>query len=247
MTDSPSSTVQSDAAASQPMPNSRADEQTMHPTSQSFFLKRWLYRGSRVWPVLRTRIRWGGRLHSLGPRTIMGRCMMITNPRSVAIGSHVTICPDFILADLDPGCRDNPKIVIGDGTNILFRFQCNAARSVVIGQNVLFASNVLVTDSDHVVRPGGVPVTRNAELVTRPVKIEDNCWIGQNAVILKGVTVGHDSIIGANSVVTCDVPPCSVAVGNPARVVKSLQAGDPEAWSPLPTVDSASGGRAWKP
>jgi len=51
----------------------------------------------------------------------------------------------------------------------------SAAQSVTIGKNVLFASNVLVSDSDHVVEPGGVPVTRNAKFVTRPVRIEDNC------------------------------------------------------------------------
>jgi acetyltransferase-like isoleucine patch superfamily enzyme len=147
---------------------------------------------------------------------------MVPNPRAVAVGSHVTICAGFVLADLDPGCGEYPKIVISDGTTILFRFQCNAAQSVTIGKNVLFASNVLITDSDHVVEPGGAPVTRNGKFMTRPVRIEDNCWIGQNAVILKGVIVGHDSVIGANTVVTRDVPPCSVVAGNPARIVRTL-------------------------
>ena len=83
------------------------------------------------------------------------------------------------------------------------------------------ASNVLITDSDHVVEPG-VPVTRNTRLRTKPVRIGDNCWLGQNAVILKGVTIGDHCVIGANSVVTSDVPSGSVAVGNPARVIKTL-------------------------
>ena len=52
--------------------------------------------------------------------------------------------------------------------------------------------------------------------------VKDNCWIGQNAIILKGVTIGHDSIIGANSVVTHSVPPCSVVAGNPGRVINTL-------------------------
>jgi acetyltransferase-like isoleucine patch superfamily enzyme len=88
---------------------------------------------------------------------------------------------------------------------------------------VLIASNVLITDSDHVIEPGGVPVTRNGRFVTRPIFIDDNCWIGQNAVVLKGVTIGRESIIGANSVVTHDVPAHSVAAGNPARVIKKLE------------------------
>lgn len=54
------------------------------------------------------------------------------------------------------------------------------------------------------------------------VVIEDNVWIGQNAVILSGVTIGHGSIIGTNSVVSGDIPPDSVAAGSPARVIKSM-------------------------
>ncbi|KPL22682.1 MAG: hypothetical protein AMJ75_07625 [Phycisphaerae bacterium SM1_79] len=176
----------------------------------------------RAWSVGRTRLIWGWRLHSLGRRSSLEHPLQVNNPRAVAIGSCVTIASQFILSDLCPGQGEVPKIVIGDECRILYRFQCNAARSVHIGQNVLIASNVLITDSDHVVEPGGVPVTHNRKLVTRPVRIEDNCWLGQNVVVLKGVTICHDSIVGANSVVTHDVPPRSVVAGNPARVIKTL-------------------------
>ena len=177
----------------------------------------------RTWQVGRTRIFWGWRLNALGSRSVLGRSLQVNNPRVVAIGSRITISNQFILADLCPGMKEVPKIIIGDGCIILYRFQCNAAQSVRIGQNVLIASNVLITDSDHVIEPGGVPVTKNCKFITRPVLIEDNCWLGQNAVILKGVTIGHDSIVGANSVVTHDVPPCSVVAGNPARIIKKLE------------------------
>ena len=95
---------------------------------------------------------------------------------------------------------------------------------------MLIAPGVFITDSDHVVEPNGVPVTQNQLLKTRPVHIQDNCWLGVNAVVLKGVTVGHDSIVGANAVVTRNVPPYSIAAGNPARVIKTLD-------SSLPRVD----------
>ena len=78
------------------------------------------------------------------------------------------------------------------------------------------------SDSDHVIEPVGLPVTKNSKFITRPVFIEDNCWIGQNAAILKGVTIGQGSIVGANSVVTHDVPSHSVVAGNPARIIKRL-------------------------
>ena len=177
----------------------------------------------RAWHIGRTRIFWGWRFYSLGSRSVLGRSLQVNNPRAVAIGSRVAIASQFILVDLCPSVKDVPKIIIGDGCTILYRFQCNAAQSVRIGQNVLIASNVLITDSDHVVEPGGVPVTKNCKFITQPVRVEDNCWLGQNAVILKGVTIGHDSIVGANSVVTHDVPPCSVVAGNPARVIKRLK------------------------
>lgn len=178
----------------------------------------------RAWRVGRTRLLWGWRLHALGSRSSLGRSLRVNNPRAIAIGSRVTIGSEFVLADLRPGQGEVPKIVIGDGCIILHRFQCNAAELVRIGRNVLIASNVLITDSDHVVEPGGVPVTKNRKFITRPVCIEDNCWLGQNAVILKGVTIGRDCIVGANSVVTHDVPSCSVVAGNPARAIKRLSA-----------------------
>ena len=177
----------------------------------------------RAWEVGRTRLLWGWRLYSLGNRTVLSYSLQVNNPQAVAIGSYVTIASQFALADLCPGKGEVPKIVISDGCTILYRFQCNAAQSVRIGCNVLIASNVLITDSDHVVEPGGVPVTKNRSLITSPVCIEDNCWLGQNAVILKGVTIGHDSIVGANSTVTHDVPPYSVMAGNPARIIKQLR------------------------
>lgn len=190
----------------------------------------------RTYELTQTRLVWAWRMHSLGKRTILRYRLLVNNPRAVAIGSNVMILSQYVLADLQPGRNAYPKIVIGDNCRIQFRFQCNAAQSVRIGRNVLIASNVLITDSDHVLEPGGVPIVQSGKFITRPVVIEDNCWLGQNAVILKGVTVGHDSIIGANTVVTRSVPPCSVVAGNPARIIKTLS---PAAQTPAPQALSA--------
>ncbi len=172
--------------------------------------------------ILRTRLLWAWRLGTLGSRSVLGLHGLVNNPRVVSIGDRVTLCDYFILADLNPAHARHPKIEIGDGSTILYRFQCNAAESVRIGENVLIASNVLITDSDHVVEPDGLPVTRNPQLITRPVEIGHGCWIAQNVVIVKGVRIGECSIIGANSVVTRDVPARSVVAGNPARILRSL-------------------------
>ena len=96
----------------------------------------------------------------------MLRRLMVHNPEAVAIGSRVLLMGQFVLADLRPGCGEYPKITIGDDCTIMFRFQCNAAQSVRIEENVLIASNVLITDSDHVLEPDGVPITRNGKFIT---------------------------------------------------------------------------------
>lgn len=185
----------------------------------------------RLWGIIRTFVLWKPRLHRLGRRSTLSKALYCNNPRAVSIGDLVLVSRDFVLADLAVGTGQCPKIVIGDGCTILYRFQCNAAESVTIGNNVLIASNVLITDSDHVVEPNGVPVTRNNKLVTAPVVVEDNCWIAQNVVILKGVVIGHDSIVGASCVVTRSVPPGSIVAGNPAKVVGTTD-------RPRPTGDA---------
>ena len=177
----------------------------------------------RAWRVSHTNLLWGRRLHALGKRSFVSlRGVTIINPSAVAVGARVIIEKHSTLADLYPSIGTNPKIIIGDGCVIHSNFQCNAAESVWIGKNVLIASNVLITDSDHVVEPGHTPVTKNRKLITKPVCIKDNCWLGHNCVILKGVTINSHCIIGANSVVTHDIPSCSVAAGNPAQVIKKL-------------------------
>lgn len=113
-------------------------------------------------------------------------------------------------------------ITVGDnvtlnGTSIV------SYQSVTIGNNVLFGPQVFIMDCD------GHPMEQRDDigddlerLVIRPVEIMDNAWIGAGSVILKGVTIGKNSIVGINSVVTESVPDNMVVAGNPARIVKEL-------------------------
>jgi acetyltransferase-like isoleucine patch superfamily enzyme len=90
-----------------------------------------------------------------------------------------------------------------------------AFKSIVIGNNVRCGANTLITDSDWHLddKRVGDP---------KPVIIEDNVWLGVNSVVLKGVTIGTNSVIGANSVVTGDIPANVIAGGNPCKVLKQL-------------------------
>jgi acetyltransferase-like isoleucine patch superfamily enzyme len=119
---------------------------------------------------------------------------------------------------------DPPELLIGDGTFIGHACSINVAESVRIGKHCLLAGGVRISDFDgHPVdarrRRDHEPTPADA---VRPVVIGDDAWLGAEAVILKGVTVGERSIVGTGSVVTRDVPPDVVVAGCPARIVKRL-------------------------
>jgi acetyltransferase-like isoleucine patch superfamily enzyme len=177
---------------------------------------------NRIYLISKSYLFWKWRLGKMGKRVILDKPLNISDPKAVSIGAYSILKQGCMLEDLTPGQGQYPKIKIGDYCTFMYRFQCNAAESVVIGNYVLVASDVLITDSDHIVEPNGVPVTKNNKLISKPVSIGNNCWIGQNVVILKGVTIGDNCIVGANSVVTRDVEANSVTAGNPARILKKI-------------------------
>lgn len=107
------------------------------------------------------------------------------------------------------------------GDNVYFNVNCvvlDAAR-ITIGSNVLFGPGVQLYAATH---PLDAPTRRTLELA-RPITIGDDCWLGGGAIVCPGVSIGTGCVIGAGAVVTKDIPPYSLAVGNPARVVKSLR------------------------
>ncbi len=113
----------------------------------------------------------------------------------------------------------NASIVIGDKCGFS-GVTINALSSITIGNNLLCGANVLICDYDwHNTDPA-----RRYERCdeSKPVIIEDNVFIGVNAIVWKGVTIGKNSVIGANSVVTKSIPANVFAAGNPCKVIKAL-------------------------
>lgn len=102
------------------------------------------------------------------------------------------------------------EISIGNGTYLNRNTEVVAGRSVRIGRDCMIARDVLIMDTDQHALPG-------RQLHVSPVVLEDRVWIGARAIILKGVTIGHDSIVGAGAIVTKSVPPHTVVVGPAAR------------------------------
>ena len=133
------------------------------------------------------------------------------------------------------GCRlesfsknGRKSLFFGDDVQINDYVHINALESVRIGNNVLIASKVFVTDLLHGSYKGDEndsepdSIAKERPLSSSPVCIQDNVWIGELVSVLPGVTIGRNSIIGANSVVTKSIPENCIAAGNPAKVIKQF-------------------------
>lgn len=113
------------------------------------------------------------------------------------------------------GIRIGSRTFVGEGT--IMRGQ----GGITIGDHVLFAPRVQVLAVNHVFTDSTRPIMEQG-ITAEGIHIEDGCWIGAGAIILDGVTIGKGSCIGAGAVVTRSVPPHSLAVGTPARVIRDL-------------------------
>lgn len=112
-----------------------------------------------------------------------------------------------------------PKILIGTDTYINRHSFIDAITSVKIGKECAIGPNCYITDHDHGLRLELAPLQQ--PMVSQSTRIGDRVWLGANVTVLKGVTIGDDVVIGAGSIVTKDIPSCTIAVGAPARVIKS--------------------------
>jgi len=149
-----------------------------------------------------------------GGRITLGRDVVIRSRRDTAGGvSHPTI-----LATLEP----HSSIVVGDGTGISGA-SIVARRGVAIGRRVLIGAGADIWDTDfHPLDPEQRRVHATRDAACAPVCIEDEVFVGARTLILKGVTVGSQAVIGAGAVVTKDVRAGAIVFGNPARVVGTV-------------------------
>jgi len=148
-----------------------------------------------------------------GPRGSIGRNVRFHGNVTLQLGNRVA---------LRDGCQlaGNGVILIGDRSTINDGCILTALERIEIGADVMLAPNVYVLDVDHAFADRSVPIARQGYTVA-PVTIEDGVWIGARVVVTKGVRIGEGAIIAANSVVTRDIPPYTIAAGVPARVIKS--------------------------
>lgn len=162
---------------------------------------------------------------SVGDGFQMETLPYINGSGRLTIGDDVTFggMPVFIFGNRGEAA---PEVTIGDGSFLGHNCSFACSASIRVGRHCLLAAGVQVSDYDgHPLdaerRRAGDPTP--PEMI-RPVVIGDDVWVGQGAMILKGVTIGERSVVGAGAVVTRDVPPDVVVAGNPARIVKRLAA-----------------------
>ncbi len=144
------------------------------------------------------------------------------NAHKVSVGRNVLIGPSswFMVPRLD---ADGPVIHIGDRVR-MNQTSITAVEHVSIGEAVGLARGVFISDHSHGFDDPHVAVRDQPLARIAPVRIGAGAWLGQNVVVMPGVTIGEGAVIGANSVVTHDVPARTVAAGAPARVLRRIPA-----------------------
>ena len=160
----------------------------------------------------------------VGARFQMEQLPYIVGHGRILIGSGVRLSGKPSIAFSNRSNDGEPALYIGDDTFIGHGCAFGIMRSVRIGNRCLLAGGTRIQDNDGhpldaVERAAGKPPPADS---VATVSLGDDVWIGSGATILKGVTIGPRSIIGARAVVTRDVPPDVIVAGNPARIVKEL-------------------------
>ena len=163
-----------------------------------------------------------GRHITVGASLILGDDVVLEglSLEGIRVGRNVTIVRGAMLMCTGVIARPGVGIRIGDRTGIGDHCFIGGQGGVEIGDDVLFGPEVRVFSENHLFQATDRPIRAQGE-EKAPVVIEDDCWVGAGATILGGVRIGHGSVIGAGAVVANDVPPGSIVVGVPGRVVKS--------------------------
>ena len=177
---------------------------------------RWYQRNALPWN--RARIHWEMMRRGAFARwPLHGDVLEAIGDGRLQIGAQTLFEPGVWITAPAPA-----RVRIGSGTFLNLGVMVAALELVEIGDHCMFANGCFITDADHRFSDPDLPVTWQGFTSKGPTRVGDNVWCGGNVVITSGVTVGERCVIGANSVVTTDIPPYSIAVGAPARVVKTI-------------------------
>lgn len=176
----------------------------------------WLF--AHAWGLVNARIQLRT-CNKLGTGVTLNGRAKVRNKGYISIGNRAFLNGDTVRLELYiyPGGR----LEIGEGTGVDYGTTFLSQHAITVGRNCLIAAYCRIMDSDfHQIGD------KSWSFSGEPVKIGDRVWLGPNVTVLKGVTIGDDAIITANSLVTRDVPPRTIATGVPARVIRHLDASE---------------------
>lgn len=145
---------------------------------------------------------------------------MISHEELIKIGKNTTILEGARMQVYPERTEKKGHINIGANSFIGYRVCLLAGEDITIEDNVTMASNICIVSENHSFNPESEVPYGKQPLKCAPVKIGQGCWIGEAVTILPGVEIGAKCVIGGGSVVTKSIPAYSLAVGNPARVIK---------------------------
>ncbi len=182
-------------------------------------------------------------LGSVGRNVTFGQGVVLRHPHKIRLGDDVVI-DDLVLLDakgatnrgIDIGsggfvgrgtilsCKDG-DITLGEHVNVGFHCEIFSGSNVTVGRHGLFAAYTYLVGGGHAFERADVPIV-DQERVSRGITLGDNVWLGTGAKVLDGVRIGSHVIVGANAVVTTDLPDGAVAAGVPARVQRLRDAAE---------------------
>jgi acetyltransferase-like isoleucine patch superfamily enzyme len=148
---------------------------------------------------------------------IEGNVLESLDDGRLTIGEHTLLEPRCWITIAEQG-----RVSIGAGCFLNLHTMVAAQHEVTIGDHTMFANHCFVSDSSHRYDDRTMPVTWQGFTSKGPTRIGSNCWFGVGCVITSGVTIGDRCVVGANSVVTRDLPPGVIAAGAPAKVIREI-------------------------
>ena len=177
---------------------------------------RWYERNSLPWNRLAIH-REMMRRQAFARWPVHGNVLQAMREGRLEIGAHTLLEPNVWITA--PG---RARVSIGKGTFLNMGVMIAAEQLVEIGDHCMLANGCFVSDASHRYDDRERPITWQGFQSKGPTRIGDNCWLGIGVVVTSGVTIGERCVIGANSVVTKDIEPFSVAAGAPAKVIRKI-------------------------
>jgi acetyltransferase-like isoleucine patch superfamily enzyme len=183
------------------------------------WIQKWRWYEQNSLPWNRARIHWEfARREAFVRWPVHGNVLEALREGRLEIGAHVLLEPGVWIT-----APDAARVRVGRGTFLNQGVMVAALERVEIGEQCMLANGCLVTDADHRFDDPDRPVPWQGFTSRGPTRIGGNVWLGANVVVTSGVTIGERCVIGANSVVTRDIPAFSVAAGVPAKVLRPIE------------------------